>query len=94
MATINGVIHGKIIELEHEPGLPDGQAVAVTIQQTTGPRPVIGSGVAPAAADNGGRPIEEVLASLAAKVLPEDWKHLPADLTDDLDHHIFGTPNK
>ena len=29
---IRGVIHGKIIELEKEPGLPDGQAVAVTVQ--------------------------------------------------------------
>jgi hypothetical protein len=33
MATIQGVIHGKIIELEKEAGLPDGQAVAVTIQR-------------------------------------------------------------
>jgi uncharacterized protein (DUF433 family) len=28
-----GVIHGKIIELEHEPGLPDGQSVTVTIER-------------------------------------------------------------
>jgi uncharacterized protein (DUF433 family) len=32
MTTIQGVIHGRIIELDREPGLPDGQAVAVTIQ--------------------------------------------------------------
>jgi uncharacterized protein (DUF433 family) len=32
MTTMHGVIHGKTIELEREPGLPDGQAVAVTIQ--------------------------------------------------------------
>jgi len=30
---MQGVIHGKTIELEKEPGLPDGQAVAVTIQR-------------------------------------------------------------
>jgi hypothetical protein len=29
MATINGVIHGKTIELEKEPGLAEGQAVSV-----------------------------------------------------------------
>jgi uncharacterized protein (DUF433 family) len=33
MTTIQGVIHGKMIELEKEPGLPDGQAVEVTIQR-------------------------------------------------------------
>ncbi len=33
MTTIQGVVHGKTIELEREPGLPDGQAVAVTIQR-------------------------------------------------------------
>jgi uncharacterized protein (DUF433 family) len=33
MTTIQGVIHGKTIELKTEPGLPDGQAVTVTIQR-------------------------------------------------------------
>lgn len=33
MTTIHGVIHGKNIELEQEPGLPDGQMVAVTIHR-------------------------------------------------------------
>jgi hypothetical protein len=33
MTTIPGVIHGKTIELDREPGLPDGQTVAVTIQE-------------------------------------------------------------
>lgn len=33
MTTIQGVIHGTTIELEREPGLADGQAVAVTIER-------------------------------------------------------------
>src|SRR5262245_21512311 len=36
-AEIKGVIHGKVIELDHAPSLPDGQSVGVTvrpIQQT------------------------------------------------------------
>jgi uncharacterized protein (DUF433 family) len=32
MTTI-GVVHGKTIELESDPGFPDGQAVAVTIER-------------------------------------------------------------
>jgi hypothetical protein len=31
-AVLKGVIHGRTIELEQEPGLPDGQSVAVTVQ--------------------------------------------------------------
>ena len=31
-AILKGVIHGRTIELEQEPGLPDGQSVAVTVQ--------------------------------------------------------------
>ena len=30
--TVRGVVHGKMIELEHAPGLPDGQPVGVTIE--------------------------------------------------------------
>jgi hypothetical protein len=31
MTIIQGVIHGKTIELDQEPGLPDGQQVEVTV---------------------------------------------------------------
>jgi hypothetical protein len=31
MPPLRGVIRGKTIELDREPGLPDGQAVAVTV---------------------------------------------------------------
>ncbi len=30
-----GVIHGRMIELERDPGLPDGQEVTVTVQAVT-----------------------------------------------------------
>jgi hypothetical protein len=33
--ALKGVIHGKIIELDREPGLPDGQEVAVTVEPVT-----------------------------------------------------------
>ena len=31
-AILKGVIHGKTIELERAPGLPDGQAVSVVVR--------------------------------------------------------------
>jgi hypothetical protein len=30
--VMKGVVHGKTIELAEEPGLPDGQAVSVTVE--------------------------------------------------------------
>jgi len=41
--TVRGVVHGKTIELEQAPGLPDGQQVGVTIE----PLPAAGSGPLP-----------------------------------------------
>jgi hypothetical protein len=40
--TLKGIVHGKTIELEREPGLPDGQAVTVTVEPvmvSSPPRP-------------------------------------------------------
>jgi predicted RNase H-like HicB family nuclease len=36
-------------------------------------------------------PVEEVLARLAGEVPTAEWNNLPADLTDHLDHYIYGT---
>jgi hypothetical protein len=30
--SIKGIVHGKVIQLDQEPGLPDGQEVSVTLQ--------------------------------------------------------------
>jgi hypothetical protein len=30
-AVLKGIVHGKTIELEHEPGFPDGQEVSVVV---------------------------------------------------------------
>ena len=37
-------------------------------------------------------PIEDELRAIWADVPEEEWKRLPADLTDHLDHYIYGTP--
>jgi hypothetical protein len=33
MPQLRGIIHGKTIELDAEPGLPDGEPVSVTVQR-------------------------------------------------------------
>jgi hypothetical protein len=32
LTTLKGIVHGRTIELEQEPGLPDGQIVTVNLQ--------------------------------------------------------------
>ncbi len=34
MELLRGVVHGRMIELDNEPGLPDGQLVTVVVQAT------------------------------------------------------------
>ena len=44
--------------------------------------------------DSTARPIEDVLADLAREVPQENWNLLPSDLTDNLDHYLYGTPKQ
>jgi len=44
-AVLRGVIHGKTIELDQEPGLPDGQSVSVTVQPLPAKRLPPGEGI-------------------------------------------------
>jgi hypothetical protein len=37
-------------------------------------------------------PIEEILSDLANEIPKEEWDKLPSDLTDNLDHYLYGTP--
>jgi hypothetical protein len=38
--------------------------------------------------------IEAILQSLAAGVPKQEWERLPSDLSDELDHYLYGTPKK
>ncbi len=44
--------------------------------------------------DESAPPIEDLLTQFAAEVPPEDWSRLPPDLTDNLDHYLYGTPKR
>ncbi len=48
METLRGVVHGRMIELENESGLPDGQSVTVVVQATE--NAVEGAGSPPSSA--------------------------------------------
>lgn len=44
--------------------------------------------------DESARHIADVLRDMAQTVPQEEWDKLPRDLTDNLDHYLYGTPKK
>ena len=45
-------------------------------------------------AERGARPVEAVLVELADEVPEEQWNKLPDNLTENLDHYLYGTPKR
>ena len=75
-----GHVENGVIQLEGSVILPEGAHVCVEL-----------------AADNedfdSNTPtIEEELAAIWAGVPEAEWNRLPADLTDNLDHYLYGIP--
>lgn len=48
----------------------------------------------PAQFNHDARSIEDELAEIAGEVSSEEWSALPADLTSQLDHYLYGTPKE
>ncbi len=44
--------------------------------------------------DHSARPIEDVLAEIAAEASEEDWSAVPTDLAKNVDHYLYGTPKR
>ncbi len=40
------------------------------------------------------RPIEDIIADIVSDVPDEEWAKLPPDLSDQLDHYVYGTPKR
>jgi uncharacterized protein (DUF433 family) len=88
VAAIHGVIHGKTIELEREPGLPEGQRVAVELSPLDD-RPawlerfVLDSTVVPARLVIKGTrlPVDELLQPAAEGSTDQELRRLHPQLT-------------
>jgi len=76
-----GRVENGTIRFEGSVVLPEGAEVRVEL-------------AAPAKEDlnPNAPPIEERLRAIWADIPQEEWDRLPADLTDNLDHYIYGTP--
>ncbi len=48
----------------------------------------------PSKANGSGVTIEEKIQQIAAQIPEDEWNKLPTDLSDNLDHYIYGIPKK
>jgi len=76
-----------MVLLDEPAVLPEGAVVNVEL---------IDAGVAarPSTAADQKTPIEQQVAAIWADLPSSEWAKLPPDLCDNLDHHIYGTPEK
>jgi hypothetical protein len=87
--TYRGRVQNGRVLLDEPAAIPDGAVVDVR---------VIGSIMEPEreqpAPGVRATSIEEKLAAIWAEVPASEWAKLPDDLTDHLDHYVYGTPKK
>jgi len=76
-----GHVENGMIQLEEAVVLPEGAEVRVEVAAAGKDK-----------FDPDALPIEDKLRAIVADVPKEEWDRLPADLTDHLDHYIYGTP--
>lgn len=84
--TYRGHVANGAIRLDEYVTLPEGAVVDVTLVKQA-PR-------APAEGATKGASVEERLSAIWADVPATEWAKLPDDLTDQLDHYIYGTPKQ
>ena len=79
--TYRGHVENGVIQLQGSVVLPEGAEVRVEL-----------AAAGKEEFDPNAPPIEEKLRTIWADVPEEEWNRLPPDLTEHLDHYIYGTP--
>jgi predicted DNA-binding antitoxin AbrB/MazE fold protein len=77
--TYRGYVENGVIQLSESVVLPEGAEVQVAV--TSPQDPIVTQAST----------IEDELRAIWADVSEEEWRQLPSDLTDNLDHYIHGT---
>jgi hypothetical protein len=82
-----GYVSNGTIRLEDSVILPEGAEVSVELAGSAKEAEPVKQDLEPNAPT-----IEEKIAAIMIDVPQEEWDRLPADLTDNLDHYLYGTP--
>ncbi len=84
--TYHGQVRNGRIELDAAVKLPEGTKVELTIIPSLNARRNGQDSAAKALS------LDEELERIWGDVPDNEWAKLPADLTDQLDHYLYGTP--
>ncbi len=83
--TYHGYVRNGRIELDAAVPLPEGTQVELTIVPSGQP------GGKRQGSTPGELPLDDELERIWRDVPDSEWDKLPADLTDQLDHYLYGT---
>jgi hypothetical protein len=73
-----GYVENGLIRLDHSAVLPEGSEVCVQLAP-------------PASGGQSAATLEQEIAAIWADVPESEWNRLPADMTQNLDQHVYGT---
>jgi hypothetical protein len=88
----HGYVQNGRVELDERIRLPEGAEVQLIIvgDETR----CFESAAAAAKRSEPSKPIEEVIADIVADVPEAEWEKLPSDLSEQLDHYVYGLPKR
>jgi hypothetical protein len=90
--TYHGHVENGKIVLAGDVTLPEGTQVHVEVARS--PESSREKVAVDALAQDQDRPIEEQIEAIWADLPREDWARIPSDLSSQLDHYIYGTPQE
>ena len=87
-----GHVRNGRIEMDDPVGLPEGARVELNVVSSESPTADVKS--QPLDAAERAMSLEEEIDRIRADVPDSEWEKLPADLSDQLDHYIYGLPKE
>jgi hypothetical protein len=85
--VLRGHVQNGMVMFDEPVVLPEGAVVKVELVEEN-------VATQPKSAADQKAPIEKQLAAIWADLPSSEWAKLPPDLSDNLDHHIYGAPKK
>jgi cell division septation protein DedD len=85
-STCEGVVRDRVV-IPSVP-LPEGSRVEIRVLEPAEAH------LAVPTVDDAAMTIEQKIQAIAAQIPDEEWKRLPPDMIEQLDHYIYGTPKR
>ena len=96
MSTVSAIYENGVFRPTEDVNLPEHSSVELEVRMRaeecpTGTKPAPDTSAEP---ERKKLSIEEKIAQIVADVPPEVWDNLPDDLSEQLDHYLYGLPKR